>query len=69
MSLIQLLPLVDAELLCTQFKSLSRKEQEKYHQVAEKERLCHQQQYPVLFNKDNYVSPPRSHLSRAEEVV
>ncbi|XP_056906310.1 lymphoid enhancer-binding factor 1-like [Takifugu flavidus] len=53
MSLMQLLP-VDAELSCTQCKSLSRKEQKKYYQATAKERLRHQQQYPGLSNNDNY---------------
>lgn len=58
MSFMQLLPIVDAV-----------DEQKKYYQKTEKERLRNQQQYPGLSNKGNYVSPPGSHLSRAEEVV
>lgn len=56
-------------VLCPQWKSMSAKEQEKYYLAAEKERLLHQQQYPGWSNKDNYVSPPWSHMSRAEEAL
>ncbi|CAF94530.1 unnamed protein product [Tetraodon nigroviridis] len=36
------------------WKSLSKKEQEKYYEAAEKERFLHQQKYPGWSNKENY---------------
>lgn len=56
-------------ILCPKWKSLSREEQQKYYEEAEKQRILHQLQYPGWSTRDNYVSPPWSHMSRAEEVV
>lgn len=45
-------------ILGPKWKSLSREEQQKYFEEAEKQRILHQQQYPGWSTRDNYVSPP-----------
>jgi len=44
---------------CMQWHSLKREEQQKYYEMARKERQLHMQMFPGWSARDNYVSLPK----------